>query len=153
MIIDQRALVLVVACLALAGCTGSSQDQEPTPTPEEAAVMPPVSGETVDTPSGLGFIEIQEGVGETPKEGQTVVVSYTAWLANGAEIDSAGRFEFTLGTGEVIAGWDQALATMQVGSKRRLIIPPELAYGEAGVPPLIPPNAELIFDIELLAVR
>ena len=132
------------------------------PLPSQSPVEPPanppaVSGETITLPSGLQYIELQPGTGAPPVTGQTVVANYTGWLADsGTLFDSSLRnpapFAFTLGQGEVIAGWDEAFAAMQVGGKRRLIIPANLAYGEEGRGE-IPPNATLIFDVELLEVR
>jgi hypothetical protein len=132
------------------------------PLPSQSPVEPPanppaVSGETITLPSGLQYIDLQSGTGAAPTTGQTVVANYTGWLADsGTLFDSSLRnttpFAFTLGQGEVIAGWDEAFAAMQVGSKRRLIIPANLAYGEEGRGE-IPPNATLIFDVELLEVR
>ncbi|MDO8613224.1 MAG: FKBP-type peptidyl-prolyl cis-trans isomerase [Dehalococcoidia bacterium] len=117
---------------------------------------PPVSGEPIETGSGLKYTEIEPGSGDSPEPGETVVVHYTGWLEDGTQFDSSvgGQpLSIPIGVGRVIAGWDQGLATMQVGGKRRLIIPPELAYGPEGRPPVIPPNATLIFDVELLEIR
>ncbi len=118
---------------------------------------PPVADEPTFGESGLGIIDTVEGTGETPETGKLVVVHYTGWLSeDGTKFDSSldrgTPFEFVLGLGQVIAGWDEGLATMKVGGKRRLIIPSELAYGEQGRQG-IPPNAELTFDIELLEIR
>ena len=111
----------------------------------------------VTTPSGLKYYDIKVGDGATPAAGQTVVVHYTGWLEDGTMFDSSvtrGQpFTFTLGTGGVIPGWEEGLATMQVGGKRQLVIPADLAYGESGSGSVIPPNATLIFDVELLDIN
>ncbi len=100
--------------------------------------------------------KIKSGAGPAPKKGDTVSVHYTGWLTTGAKFDSSvdrGQpFEFVLGMGQVIAGWDQGVATMQTGDKVKLTIPPELAYGASGYPGAIPPNATLIFEVALLAI-
>ncbi|HEX6386217.1 MAG TPA: FKBP-type peptidyl-prolyl cis-trans isomerase [Anaerolineae bacterium] len=109
------------------------------------------------TDSGLQYYDIEEGDGPSPEAGDTVVVHYTGWLEDGTKFDSSldrgEPFPFVLGTGGVIPGWDEGVATMQVGGKRQLVIPPELGYGEQGAGGVIPPNATLIFEVELLEIR
>lgn len=112
--------------------------------------------DVVTTPSGLKYIEIKEGDGATPQRGQTVVVHYTGTLEDGTKFDSSrdrnSPFSFKLGVGQVIKGWDEGLSTMKVGGRRQLIIPSELGYGARGAGGVIPPNATLIFDVELLRI-
>lgn len=113
------------------------------------------------TSSGLQITDIQVGTGATPKPGQTCVMHYTGWLYQGgvkgkkfdSSLDRGEPFEFPIGQGHVIRGWDEGVATMKVGGKRTLIIPPQLGYGARGAGGVIPPNATLIFDVELLAVK
>ena len=130
-----------------------------------AAIVSPAdaqtAGKSMTTPSGLQIIDTKVGTGASPKTGQICVMHYTGWLyENGAKgkkfdssVDRGQPFEFPIGTHRVIAGWDEGVATMKVGGKRTLIIPPALAYGSNGAGGVIPPNATLIFDVELLGVK
>lgn len=103
------------------------------------------------------IVDLEEGTGDTATAGQAVVVHYTGWLDDGTKFDSSldrgEPFLFTLGAGRVIQGWDQGVEGMQVGGKRKLIIPPEMGYGPRGAGGVIPPNAVLIFEVELLGVH
>ncbi len=107
--------------------------------------------------SGLPIEELVAGTGASPSPGQTVVVHYTGWLLDGTKFDSSvdrGRpFEFPIGQGRVIRGWDEGVAKMKVGGKAKLTIPPHMAYGERGFPGAIPPNSTLVFEVELLDLR
>lgn len=139
---------------ALAPATPTVPAQQAGTAPESP---PEVTGEPVTMESGLQYIDIVVGTGEGPNPGDTVVVNYTGWLQDGGKkfdssLERTVPFTFPLGQGRVIKGWDEGVASMKVGGKRRLIIPPELGYGEAGSPPNIPGNATLIFDIEMLDV-
>ncbi|MGC1777253.1 MAG: FKBP-type peptidyl-prolyl cis-trans isomerase [Xanthobacteraceae bacterium] len=113
------------------------------------------------TADGLGIIDTKVGTGATPKAGQTVVVDYTGWLYDNGKrgkkfdssVDRGQPFDFPLGKGQVIPGWDEGVASMKVGGERTLIIPPSLGYGSSGAGGVIPPNATLLFDVKLLAVK
>jgi FKBP-type peptidyl-prolyl cis-trans isomerase FkpA len=127
-----------------------------------ATIVTPAKAQAVmTTPDGLQIIDLKVGTGASPKTGQTVVVHYTGWLyvdgKKGAKFDSSvdrGQpFEFPIGQQQVIAGWDEGVATMKIGGKRTLIIPPALGYGARGAGGVIPPNATLLFDVELLGVK
>jgi peptidylprolyl isomerase len=135
-----------------------------------AAIMAPnattpaaaqTGGRPVTTASGLQIIDTQVGTGPSPRTGQTCVMHYTGWLyENGrkgrkfdSSLDRGQPFEFPIGTGRVIRGWDEGVASMKVGGKRTLIIPAQLGYGERGAGNVIPPNATLIFEVELLGVK
>jgi peptidylprolyl isomerase len=139
------ALATLVAALAFAGKSNNANAQ----------------GKRVTTASGLQFEDTKVGTGATPKRGQTCVMHYTGWLyENGAKgkkfdssVDRGEPFDFPLGMGRVIKGWDEGVASMKVGGKRTLIIPPELGYGARGAGGVIPPNATLMFDVELLDVK
>jgi peptidylprolyl isomerase len=149
------AAMILVAAVAVA---------QTAPAKPKVKVVPPntsaptrVTGDGVKTDSGLQYWEIRVGNGELAKEGSHVRVHYTGWLTTGKKFDSSvdrGQpFDFTIGNGEVIKGWEEGVAGMKVGGKRQLRIPPELGYGADGSPPDIPANATLIFDIQLLGVQ
>lgn len=145
-------LAFAASLLALAGCAGTT-----TTTP----AAPPVPAMSTTTPSGLQYADTEPGKGRAPRRGQIVVVHYTGWLyVNGARgrkfdssVDKGKPFEFRVGQGDVIRGWDEGVLTMKTGGRRTLIIPPALGYGERGAGTDIPPNATLIFDVELIALK
>lgn len=134
--------VIATALFAQSAPTGTSK-----PTP--------VTGPGMKTKSGVRYWDIKVGTGATAMKGQTVTVHYTGWLTNGKKFDSSvdrkEPLQFTLKSG-VIQGWIDGVQGMKVGGKRQLKIPPELGYGAPGMPPVIPPNATLIFDVELLSI-
>ena len=146
-VLSRRAEVATALSLAATGVIAMS----------EAADAQPVT----TTLSGLKIIDVKVGTGPAPKPGQTCVMNYTGWLyengKKGAKFDSSldrnQPFSFPIGQHQVIAGWDEGVATMKVGGKRTLIIPPELGYGSRGAGGVIPPNATLMFDVELLGVK
>lgn len=132
---------VLVLLLLLTGCGAKDADKE----------------EVVTTKTGLQYVDIKVGEGTLPKLGDTVVVHYTGWLEDGTKFDSSvdrgEPFSFPIGMGRVILGWDEGVGTMRVGGVRKLIIPPDLGYGARGAGGVIPPNATLIFEVELLEIR
>lgn len=151
----KKIAVVAIASLAIAGVLlagllfvfGGRGNSAPVAAP----------GAEVAMPSGLKYVDEVVGTGESPRPGQNVTVHYTGTLENGTKFDSSvdrGQpFTFPIGKGRVIKGWDEGVMTMKVGGKRRLIVPSSLGYGPAGNPPKIPPNATLIFEVELLGVQ
>jgi peptidylprolyl isomerase len=127
----------------------------PAASPKMAA-LPASPGKMTKTPSGLQYEDVTVGKGPAAKAGQPVAVHYTGTLTNGTKFDSSRDrgepFTFTLGAGAVIRGWDEGVAGMQVGGRRKLVIPPDLGYGERGAGADIPPNSTLVFDVELMGI-
>ena len=129
--------------------------------PAAAQTPGQTQGKAMTTPTGLQIIDTTVGTGASPQTGQTCVMHYTGWLSDGGKkgkkfdssVDRGAPFEFPIGMKRVIGGWDEGVATMKVGGKRTLIIPPQLGYGERGAGGVIPPNATLIFDVELLGIK
>jgi peptidylprolyl isomerase len=146
---------LAAAVLAVAPAVADEKQTAP-----EAAKGSDMQWST--SPSGLKWVDTKEGTGASPKTGQICVMDYTGWLwENGAKgkkfdssVDRGTPFEFPIGQGRVIKGWDEGVATMKVGGKRTLLIPPQLGYGSRGVGNgLIPPNSTLVFEVELIAIK
>jgi FKBP-type peptidyl-prolyl cis-trans isomerase FkpA len=143
--------------LLAAACGGTDDRSTERPTSGFSAALGVDTAAMTKTPSGLRYQDVATGDGAQASAGRKVSVHYTGWLPNGEKFDSSrdrGQpFGFTLGAGQVIAGWDEGVAGMKVGGRRKLVIPADLGYGTAGAPPDIPPGATLVFDVELLEVR
>jgi peptidylprolyl isomerase len=154
----KNAAILLTFLAFLSANVWAAQEQTttPAPAPKAGTTHPKPAVQMTITPSGLQYRDLVVGKGPQPKDGDTVVVNYTGTFTNGKVFDtSVGRkpFEFKLGRGEVIKGWDEGVASMHVGGKRKLVIPPDLAYGSGGYPGVIPPNSTLTFVVELLQIK
>jgi FKBP-type peptidyl-prolyl cis-trans isomerase FkpA len=150
--------IIVVAVIAVGAYLVYSARAKPNTSSTQGG-PPPIDSsiQTVTTASGLKYQDIVVGTGQEAKAGDSVTVNYTGWLTDGTKFDSSldrnQPFSFNLGQGSVIKGWDEGVAGMKVGGKRRLTIPPDLAYGSQGASGVIPPDATLIFDVELLSIK
>lgn len=155
-----RSVLVVCAMAALVACGDNGTDVEPKPLTNDdfAPALNVDLAAMTHTASGLYYQDLEVGTGDEAAAGMTVTVHYEGWLADGTKFDSSRDrgtpYDFLLGAGLVIAGWDEGVPGMRVGGMRKLVIPPQLAYGSAGAGGgVIPPNATLVFDVELLEVQ
>jgi peptidylprolyl isomerase len=149
--------MLAIPGLLISDVSAQDQKKEKEAASEQPKSPAAAAEEVITTQSGLKYVDLVVGKGAGPQSGQTVRVHYTGWLTDGKKFDSSvdrGQpFEFRIGTGQVIKGWDEGVMSMNIGGKRKLIIPPELAYGARGAGGVIPPNATLVFQVELLGIK
>ena len=151
---NQRIAIIVVALILIIAVAAYfiAMNQK-----EKDLALESIPTDMITTATGLQYQDLVVGNGAEAKAGEVVRVHYTGWLEDGTKFDSSldrGQpFEFTLGLGKVIQGWDEGVAGMKVGGKRKLVIPPDLAYGSSGAGSVIPPNATLVFEVELLEVK
>ena len=160
------ALAVALACITLTAPTIAAEQPTPMPGPPKI----PDNVKMKSTASGLQYVDLVEGKGLTPNTGDLCIVHYTAWLESGKELDTSTRprprdprdpskgekvlpFGFKVGTGQVIAGWDEGVSTMKEGGTRLLFIPPQLAYGAKGMGNAVPPDSRITFKVELLKIR
>lgn len=151
-----RRLLLVGLVVGIAGCDLNDFRRTPITHQGYARELNVDTTAMTTTPSGLRYEDVKVGDGPMAAPGNTVSVHYTGWLTDGHKFDSSrggAPLEFRIGQHEVIDGWDEGLTGMKVGGRRKLVIPPALGYGPSGSPPVIPPNATLVFDVELMALR
>lgn len=156
-----RVSMMCLACSMTLSLALPARTDEKTTPPAPTAAAQKKESKMTKTPSGLEYEDTVVGNGASPKTGQTCVMHYTGWLyentTKGKKFDSSldrGQpFEFAIGKGQVIQGWDEGVATMKVGGKRTLVIPPSIGYGARGAGGVIPPNATLLFEVELLGVK
>jgi len=156
------ALLVVAVSATLTATAFAAGPDSPDPSAKAAASAKAAGGKSgaakvVSLPSGLKYTDLEVGTGAEFKTGMLVLVDYEAWLADGTKFDSSydrrEPYNFKIGAGQVIQGWDEGVVGMKVGGKRKLTIPPSLGYGEAGAPPRIPPNATLTFEVKALAAQ
>jgi peptidylprolyl isomerase len=147
-------IVALLAAESLSALPGPAKARQTEPTPPPT---PQEAGREVVTPSGLRYRELQVGAGAEATKGKTVEIHYTGWLEDGTKFDASQDpshpFTFRIGIDDVIRGWHQGITGMKVGGRRRLVVPPELGYGKPGMGRVVPPNATLVFEVELVNVR
>ena len=155
--VEKLIILLLLAVGVVIPACSQKETKNMTTELKPAAVQQSSPEQYIKNPSGLAYLEVKPGTGAAPTAGKQVKVHYTGTLENGKKFDSSldrgEPFSLTIGVGQVIPGWDEGVLSMKVGGKRKLVIPPQLGYGASGAGGVIPPNATLIFDVELLEVQ